>query len=594
MTAKNYIRIFLIPLMVMISLIIGCGGGGGGGDDGTSNKPPTADAGQDQTVTEGAMVTLNGSGSDSDGTVSSYSWSQTDDTGITCTLSDPSATQPTFTAPDVEETTTVIFSLTVKDNSGESSSPDSVTIIINPNENEPPTADAGEDQTVTEGTTVTLNGSGSDSDGTILSYLWSQTDDTGITCTLSDPTAAQPTFKAPDVEEATIVIFSLTVKDNSGASSSSDTVKITIKPLFAFASACNADFNGISEASAFDEKVGIHPIVLLSNGKRHEFNDDFPADWVPDSVNDTVLIACMGNVGTKLIQTCRYTDKPNQFPYPSSVYTLKRYKRSIDMKILAANTGYLIGTEKVYGSSPDSCPETIYTNTDISKYGQHVTSEDIEKALSKYVNGLIVKGFDSPGISPKGLAFDGTYLWCLDYTDRKIYKLDTNGNIIDSFGSPGVFPYGLAFDGIYLWVGVEDYSGNDKYSIYKLDTDGNIIDSFGLGSIEPNELAFDGAYIWCVDANHNDKIYKLDTNGNQIDSFDAPSKLSFGLAFDGTYLWTTSYGTKIYKLDTNGNVIDSFDAPENTVCIRGLAFDGTYLWCSDTDDKIYKLPKIPD
>ena len=587
MTAKNYIRIFLIPLMVMISLIIGCGGGGG--DDGTSNNPPTADAGEDQTVTEGTIVTLNGFGSDSDGTVSSYSWSQT--TGITCTLSDPSAAQPKFTAPEVEDTTTLIFSLIVTDNSGASSSADTVTITINPNENESPTADAGKDQTVTEGAIVTLNGFGSDSDGTVSSYSWSQT--TGITCTLSDPSAAQPKFTAPEVEDTTTLIFSLIVTDNSGASSSADTVTITINTIFI--AACGTDFNGISEASEFDEKVGIHPIVLLSNGIRHEFNDDFPIDWVPDLVNDTVLFACMGSEEKDLIKTCEYGtyDIFDQF-HPADIY-VKRYRRFVEIKILVAKTGDLIGTEKIYGATPDSCPsETKYSQW---LYGARVTSEDIEKALSKYVNGIIIKGFDSPGPKPRGLAFDGTYLWCSDSFDGKIYKLDTNGNIVDSFDAPRTSIQGLAFDGIYLWVSVDYYSENEKYGIYKLDTNGNILDSFGIGSIDPDELAFDGAYLWCVDANYNDKIYRLDTNGNVLDSFDAPSTLAFGLAFDGTYLWTTNSGFTnkiiIYKLDTIGNVIDSFEV--SGIDIRGLAFDGTYLWCSDDkDDKIYKLPIILD
>ena len=40
----------------------------------TENKLPTANAGSDRTITEGDDVTLIGSGSDSDGTISSYAW----------------------------------------------------------------------------------------------------------------------------------------------------------------------------------------------------------------------------------------------------------------------------------------------------------------------------------------------------------------------------------------------------------------------------------------------------------------------------------------------------------------------------------------
>ncbi|GAJ01582.1 unnamed protein product, partial [marine sediment metagenome] len=65
--------------------------------------------------------------------------------------------------------------------------------------NNPPTADAGPDQTVDEGVTVTLDGSNSsDPDNGIASYLWSQI--VGSPVTLSDLTATRPTFITPPVD----------------------------------------------------------------------------------------------------------------------------------------------------------------------------------------------------------------------------------------------------------------------------------------------------------------------------------------------------------------------------------------------------------
>lgn len=65
--------------------IISCGGGG---SDSTPeqepvNQKPTANAGADQTVDEQTAVTIQGSGTDSDGSIASYSWEQTSGPQIT-------------------------------------------------------------------------------------------------------------------------------------------------------------------------------------------------------------------------------------------------------------------------------------------------------------------------------------------------------------------------------------------------------------------------------------------------------------------------------------------------------------------------------
>ena len=92
-----------------------------------------------------------------------------------------------------------------------------------------PTANAGAMQSVGSGVTVTLNGTASsDSDGTIATYLWTQT--AGAAVSMSSNSAAQPTFTAPTVGVATTLTFSLVVTDNRGAASPASTVNITVNP----------------------------------------------------------------------------------------------------------------------------------------------------------------------------------------------------------------------------------------------------------------------------------------------------------------------------------------------------------------------------
>lgn len=189
------------------------------------NLPPAPDAGSDQVVFEGDMVTLDGSASsDPDGSITAYQWVQT--SGPNVTLSNPASATPTFTAPAFGTGGgSLTFQLTVTDDLNLQSTD---TMIVNVDwVNLPPTANPGDDQTgafsIEEGQTVVLDGSGSsDPDDGIAAYLWEQTG-TGTTVTLSDPTAVQPTFVTPLVDSGEVTLtFRLTVTDAGGLQSSAE------------------------------------------------------------------------------------------------------------------------------------------------------------------------------------------------------------------------------------------------------------------------------------------------------------------------------------------------------------------------------------
>ena len=223
------------PLQTTDNTFQGVIGGFKSGTLGGGNQAPIANAGPDQTVNEGALVNLNGSGS-SDPNLDplSFLWTQT--AGPAVTLSNPVSTTPTFTAPQVSANTVLTFQLVVNDGLL-NSSPDTVNItVLNVNVNQPPVANAGPDQTVNEGALVTLNGaSSSDPDGNPLTFAWTQT--AGPAVTLSNPASATPSFTAPQVGANTVLTFQLVVSD--GSLSSSDTVNVTVLNV-----ACGVDLTG--------------------------------------------------------------------------------------------------------------------------------------------------------------------------------------------------------------------------------------------------------------------------------------------------------------------------------------------------------------
>jgi hypothetical protein len=98
-------------------------------------------------------------------------------------------------------------------------------IIVNvTGDNDPPTANAGVDQTVLEKSTVALDGSNSfDLDDGIESYRWKQV--AGPSVTFSDPTSNRPTFEAPGFDDSgdQPLIIELIVTDSGGLQSSDST-----------------------------------------------------------------------------------------------------------------------------------------------------------------------------------------------------------------------------------------------------------------------------------------------------------------------------------------------------------------------------------
>ena len=94
--------------------------------------------------------------------------------------------------------------------------------------NPPPISNAGVDQSVVMGHSVTLNGSGSSDGGNggSITYQWTQV--AGTTATLSGSTTANPTFTAPTVSfPGDNLVFQLTVTSSRGPTAA-DNVGVTV------------------------------------------------------------------------------------------------------------------------------------------------------------------------------------------------------------------------------------------------------------------------------------------------------------------------------------------------------------------------------
>jgi PKD domain len=235
-----------------------------------TNHPPLANAGINQTVNEGYVVTLDGSKSrDPDNDNLSYSWTQI--SGPIVKLDGANSPIATFTAPsNISADTNLIFKLKVKDSKNATGT---VTVKVTdkyvPPPNKPPISNAGPDQTVNAGDTIKLDGAKSrDPDGRIVSYLWKQIG--GPTITLNRPNTTTPSFTAPsDITARSIMVFELTVTDDKNATGIS-TVKVTVNPV---------NHPPVADAGV-NQTVNAGDVVMLDGSKSKDpDNDQLKYSW---------------------------------------------------------------------------------------------------------------------------------------------------------------------------------------------------------------------------------------------------------------------------------------------------------------------------
>lgn len=206
----------------------------------------------------------------------------------------------TFTAPsNIPETLPLVFEPTVTDNQNLNSM-DALDLVVSPKlAKVPPVANAGENQTVSSGQEVTLDGrQSSDQDGTIQSFSWRQIE--GPLIPLSYPETATPSFTAPEVSTNSSLVYQLNVTDNDGLTGQ-DAVIITLTPPLP-----DADEDGIlfevdpepnTKSVVFSDQRGGGPI--MTNGTIDRGEQSITIRDVPNDPNKGVIITAKLGGGDK-------------------------------------------------------------------------------------------------------------------------------------------------------------------------------------------------------------------------------------------------------------------------------------------------------
>jgi Secretion system C-terminal sorting domain len=187
------------------------------------NTPPIANAGKDQSIALPInTITLDGIAEAPNSTISSYSWSK---------IAGPTNSGVITNPNDLNSTVTGLvqgvyqYELKVTDNNG-AIVKDTMQVTVNPPvKNQPPASNAGPDQSITLPTnTITLSGSGTDPNGSILSYSWTKIIGSNASITSANAASSTVTGLVEGIYQ-----FELKVTDNNGAVAK-DTMMVTVNP----------------------------------------------------------------------------------------------------------------------------------------------------------------------------------------------------------------------------------------------------------------------------------------------------------------------------------------------------------------------------
>lgn len=219
------------------------------------NDPPVANAGPDQSIHAGQLVSLDGRKSFDGDTVTEnliFAWAfVSKPEGSTAVLNGAHTAMPTFVA---DRPGNYEVSLTVTDSDCLQSAPDTV---VTSSMNAAPTANAGPDQGTFVGNPVTLDGFGSqDPDGDALTFAWTLAPPAGSAATLSHETTAFPSF-TPDVPGT--YFATLTVDDGLAGVGTDSAVVSVVTP---------EEFAGTQTMTALNEVGTLPPASVTTTGNQ--------------------------------------------------------------------------------------------------------------------------------------------------------------------------------------------------------------------------------------------------------------------------------------------------------------------------------------
>lgn len=387
MTVENvpfFLRNILAPVIIM-GLLSACGGGGSSSSN-TPNQPPLANAGSDISTYGKKSVTLTPEASDSDGQVISVEWSQASTDSLQVNIKTDAYNQATFDLPDIYETTTLHFTLTVKDDD-DAQSTDDVIVTVEPAEHSLALAiqGFGESIKITSQTNVTIGGAVSSDYPLKLLKVANHTTNSEVDATLgisdSDTWQADFTLAKGDNE---IVITAVSADDTTVTLSTI----VTYYPQVDFTTPLQFDIDILyvgANPSTITTTIGTgnvnSPVVKLLDESGKEVAELFDDGSLPDEIQgDGIFTARFSGAASAVGAICyrilvadstsaTYTSE-KQCIWGAEPYTPEQVALSVQIAdAVKASTDSSISDGESVQDAAQAALNTIQANTNIGAAG---------------------------------------------------------------------------------------------------------------------------------------------------------------------------------------------------------------------------------
>lgn len=188
-------------------------------------------------------------------------------------------------------------------------------------------------------------------------------------------------------------------------------------------------------------------------------------------------------------------------------------------------TGSVLDSLTAYN---DETRGLAWDNSNLWGYHQIFGSSNKDRIIKYGAGGTFLDSLNSPYEDYiGGMCYGDGHLWVSVYYTGSgnpcwIYKIDpATGAVADSFETPGLQPQGLAFDGHSLWLAMDDNDG-DPEKIWEIDpATGDTISSFDIPpynsstTASPKDLAYFNNHLYLVVGSVTNKaIYKFNIGGS--------------------------------------------------------------------------------